>query len=100
MDILILQQSKTAGGNPRKIVYGCSTLNNGQQFLKQVLLFTIGKYLEFGGGYHRLNSVPINSMINTPAAQPLKNQRQGPTGRSRGNQRAKKIHPNHYILKG
>ena len=48
MDILILQQSKTAGGNPRKIVYGCSTLNNGQQFLKQVLLFTIGKYLEFG----------------------------------------------------
>lgn len=29
-------KSKTVGGNAKKIVYGCSTLNNGNQFLKQV----------------------------------------------------------------
>jgi len=48
MDTLISLKTKTAGGNVRNIVYGCSTLCNGQQFLKQVLFFTIGKYLKFG----------------------------------------------------
>lgn len=31
-------KSKTVGGNAKKIVYGCSTLNNGNQFLKQLAL--------------------------------------------------------------
>jgi len=31
-------KSKTGGGNVKRIVYGCSTLNNGNQFLKQLVL--------------------------------------------------------------
>jgi len=31
-------KSKTVGGNTKKIIYGCSTLNNGNQFLKQLAL--------------------------------------------------------------
>lgn len=38
-----LFKSKTVGGNAKKIVYGCSTLNNGSQFLKQVHIATLSK---------------------------------------------------------
>lgn len=42
-----ITQAKTVGGSAKRIVYGCSTLNNGSQFLKQVIFLYVSLWKFF-----------------------------------------------------